>query len=96
MNNTKPLMTDINPEDAINLVVEIKPVEKQLPEDGFYRYFYQPGEKREDQKRSTTNFIWCENTYRLKKVLDLKINKIRWKTSYHCWYPLCRCELSNR
>ena len=30
-----------------------------LPEDGLYRYLYQPGEHHGDQKRAT-DFIWSK------------------------------------
>ena len=57
MNNTKSLMIDMRTEDAIKL--DIVPLDKTyleetiLPEDGLYRYRYQPGEQQGDQKRWT-------------------------------------------
>ena len=36
-----------------------------LPEDGLYRYLYQPGQQHGDQKRQVTDFIWSKNTYQL-------------------------------
>ena len=55
MNNSKTAMIDIKPKDAIKLsnVELVKSEEfadeKALPEDGLYRYFYQPGEQHDDQ-----------------------------------------------
>ena len=57
MNNMKKAMIDMKPKDAIKLSnVELVKSEKfadekALPEDGLYRYFYQPGEQDGDQKR---------------------------------------------
>ena len=49
MNNTKLLMIDMKPKDAIELdtvpLVITYPEETVLPEDGLYRYLYQPGEQ---------------------------------------------------
>ena len=59
MNNTKSLMIDMKPEVAIKL--DIVPLDKTyleetiLPEDGLYRYSYQPGEQQGDQKRWATD-----------------------------------------
>ena len=36
-----------------------------LPEDGLYRYLYQPGQQHGYQKRQVTDFIWSKNTYQL-------------------------------
>ena len=55
MSNTKSLMIDMKPEDAIKLdtvqLVETYPEENILYEDGLYRYLYQPGEQHGEQKR---------------------------------------------
>ena len=55
MNNTKPSMTGMKPKDAIKLdtvpLDKTYPEETIQPEDGLYRYLYQPGEKHGDQKR---------------------------------------------
>ena len=55
MNNTKSSMIGIKPKDAIKLdpvpLVKTYPEETVLPEDGFYRSLYQPGEQHGDQKR---------------------------------------------
>ena len=69
MNNTKSLMIGMKPKDAIKLdtdpLDETHPEETVLPENGLYRYLYQPGEQHGDQKRRKTDFIWSKNTYRL-------------------------------
>ena len=55
MNNTKSLMIDMKPKDAIKLdtvpLGKACPEETVLPEDGLCRYLYQPGEQHGDQKR---------------------------------------------
>ena len=65
MNNTKSSMIDMNPKDAIKLdTVQLDktyPEESVLPEDGLYRYLYQPGEQHGDQKRRATDFVWSKN-----------------------------------
>ena len=52
MNNTKLLMIDMKPKDAIELdtvpLVITYPEETTLPEDGLYRYLYQPGKQHGD------------------------------------------------
>ena len=69
MNNTKSSVIDIKPKDAIKL--DTVPLDKTypgktiLPENGLYRYLYQPDEQNGDQKRQTTDFIWSKNTYRV-------------------------------
>ena len=59
----------MKPKDAIkldNVPLDKKyPEETVLPEDGLYRYLYQPGEQHGDQKRQATDLIWSKNTYRL-------------------------------
>ena len=61
INNTKSSMTDMKPKDATKLdtvpVDKANPKETVLPEDGLYRYLYQPGEQYGDQKRWETDFI---------------------------------------
>ena len=69
MNNTASSMIDMKPKDAIKLdtipLDKKYPEETVLPEDGLYRYLYQPGEQHGDQKRRATDFIWSKNTYQL-------------------------------
>ena len=67
MKNTKSLKTDMKPKDAIKLDTvspeKRYPEENVQPEDGWYRYLYQPGEQHGDQKRGTTDFISSKHTY---------------------------------
>ena len=67
MNNTVSSMIGMKPKDAIKLdnVLLDKTYQKEtlLPEDGLYRYLYQPGEQHGDQKRRATDLIWSKNTY---------------------------------
>ena len=74
MNNTKSSMIDMKPKDAIKLdtvpLDKTYPEETILPEDGLYRYLYQPGEQHGDQKRRATDLIWSENTYRLDRIVQ--------------------------
>ena len=67
MNNTVSSMIDMKPKDAIKLdtvpLDKTYPEETVLPEDGLYRYLYQPGEQHGDQKRRPTDLIWSKNTY---------------------------------
>ena len=55
MNNTKSLTTGMKPKDAIKLdtisLNNTYPGETVLPEDGLYRYLYQPAEQHGDQKK---------------------------------------------
>ena len=82
MNNSKIGMIDMKPKDAIKLsnVELVKSEEfadeKPLPEDGLYRYFYQPGEQHGDQKRRATDFAWSKNTYRLDRIDQEPGNRI--------------------
>ena len=41
-----------------------------LPNDGLYRYLYQPGEKHGDQKRRATDKVWSRKTYRLGRIIE--------------------------
>ena len=66
MNCTTSLMIGRKPKDAIKLdtilLDKTYPEETVLPEDGLYRYLYQPVEQHGDQKGRTTDFIWSKNT----------------------------------
>ena len=74
MNNTKSSMIDLNPKDAIKLdTVQLDKTyseENVLPEDGLYRYLYQPGKQHGDQKRRVTDFICSKNTYQLDRIVQ--------------------------
>ena len=67
MNNTVSSMIGMKPKDAIKLdtvpLNKTYPEETVLPEDGLYRYLYQPSEQHGDQKRLATDLIWSKNTY---------------------------------
>ena len=80
MNNTISLMIDMKAKDAIKLdtvpLDKIYPEEILLPEDGLYRYLYQPREQHGDQKRRTTGFIWSKNTYRLDRIVQEPSNRV--------------------
>ena len=62
MINTKSSMIDMKPKDAIKLdtisLDKTYPEETALPEDGLYRYLYQPGEQNKDKK--TGNRLYME------------------------------------
>ena len=74
MNNTKSSMIDMRPKDAIKLdtapLDKTYPEENVLPENGLYRYLYQPGEQQGHQKRGATDFIRSKNTYRLDRIVQ--------------------------
>ena len=80
MNNRKSSMIDMKTKDAIKL--DTVPLDKTyaeetvLPEDGLYRYLYQPGEQHGDQKRQATDFIWSKNTYRLDQLVQEPGNRV--------------------
>ena len=65
MNNTVSLMIGMKPKDVIKLdtvpLDKTYPEETVLPNDGVYRYLYQPGEQQGDQKRRATDLIWSKN-----------------------------------
>ena len=65
MNNTVSLMIGMKPKDVIKLdtvpLDKTYPEETVLPNDGLYRYLYQPGEQQGDQKRRATDLIWSKN-----------------------------------
>ena len=80
MNNIKSLMIIMKPKDAIKLdtnpLDKTYPEETVLPEDGLYRYLYQPGEQHGDQKRRATDLIWSKNTYRLDRIVQEPGNRV--------------------
>ena len=61
LNNTVSSMIGMKPKDAIKLdtvpLDKKYPEETVLPEDGLYRYLYQPGEQHGDQKRQAIDLI---------------------------------------
>ena len=73
-------MTDMKPKDTIKLDIvpldKTYPEETVLPEDGLYRYLYQPGEQHEDQNIRATDFIWSKNTYRIDRIVQEPGNRV--------------------
>ena len=80
MNNTVSSTISMKPKDAIKLdtvpLDKKYPEETVLPEDGLYRYLYQPGEQDRDQKRQATDFIWSKNMYRLDRIVQEPGNRV--------------------
>ena len=74
MNNTKSLIIDMKPKDAIKLdtvsLDKTYPEETLLPEDGLYRYLYQSNEQHGNQKRQATDLIWSKNTYQPDRIVQ--------------------------
>ena len=80
MNAAVSSMIGMKPKDAIKLgtiqLSKTYPEETVLPEDGLYRYLYQPGEQHGDQKRRATDLIWSKNTYRLNQIVKDPGNRV--------------------
>ena len=80
MSNTVSSMIGMKPKDAIKQdTVQLDktyPKETVLPEDGLYRYLYQPGEQHGDQKRWAKNLIWSKNTYRIDGIVQNPGNRV--------------------
>ena len=80
INNKVSLMIGMKPKDAIKLdtvpLDKTYPEETVLPEDGLYRYFYQPGEQRGDQKRRATDLVWSKQRYRLNRIVQVPSNRV--------------------
>ena len=80
MNNTVSSMTGMKPKDAIKLdtvrLNKTYPKETALPEDGLYRYLYQPGEQNGDQKRRAADLTWSKDTYRLDRIVQNPGNRV--------------------
>ena len=74
LNNIVSSMIGVKLKDAIKL--DTVPLDKKYseetvpPEDGLYRYLYQPGEQHGDQKRRATELIWSKNTCRLDRTVQ--------------------------
>ena len=49
--------------------------ETLLPEDGLYKYPYQPGEQHGD-KETVTDLFWSKNMYRLDQFLQKPGNRV--------------------
>ena len=80
MNNTKSSMIDMKPKDAIKLdtvpLDKKYPEETVLPEDGLYRYLYQPDEQHGDQKTQAIDLTWSKNTYRIDRIVQEPGNRV--------------------
>ena len=80
MNNIISSIIGMKPKDAIKLdnvpLDKTYPEETVLPEDGLYRYLYQPGEQHGDQKRRATYLMWSKNTYRLGGIVQEPGNRV--------------------
>ena len=75
LNSEKTQMLRMTPAKAVRLTsVELKvkpyPEEKVLPEDGLYRYLYQPGELEGGDRRRATDMMWSWNTFRLDRIVE--------------------------
>ena len=57
--------------NTVSSMIDMKPKMDEL-----YRYLYQPGEQRGDQKRRTTDLIWSKNTYRLDRIVQDPGNRV--------------------
>ena len=80
MNNTVSSRIAMRHKDAIKLETvpldKTYPEETVRPEDGLYRYLYQPDEQHGDQKRRATDLIWSKNTYRLDRIVQDLGNRV--------------------
>ena len=75
LNNEKTQMLGMTPAKAVKLdKVELKikpyPKEEVAPEDGLYRYLYQPGELEGGQQRRATDMIYSWNTFRIDRIVE--------------------------
>ena len=80
MKNIVSSMIGMKPKDAIKLdtVPLSKTYSKEtiLPEDGLYRYLYQPSEQHGGQNRWATDLIWSKYTYRIDRILQDPVNRV--------------------
>ena len=75
MNSEITAMIRMKPKDAIKLdhvELKVKEIHENdvLPEDGLYRFLYQPGELEGGQQRRATDMIWSWNTFRLDRIIQ--------------------------
>ena len=86
MNNAVSSMIGMKPKNAIKLgtvpIDKTYPKETVLPEDGLYRYVYQPGEQHRDQKRRAADIIWSKNTYQLDRIVQDPGNRVLYYLHY--------------
>ena len=99
MNNIVSSMIGMKPKDVIKLdtiSVDKKYAEESvLPEDGFYRYFYQTGEQHENQKRRATELIWSKNTYRRDQIVQDPGNRVLYYLQDGSYRAFVREELKH-
>ena len=75
INNTKLDRIGMTPAKAVkleNVTLNVKyyPKEEVLPEDGLYRYLYQPGELEGGQQKRATDMVWSWNVFRLDRIVE--------------------------
>ena len=56
--------------EHVTLNIKAYPKEEVAPEDGLYRYLYQPGELEGGQQRRATDMIWSWDAHRLDRVVE--------------------------
>ena len=82
LNDTETEMIVMKPKDEIKLDEvplinrESYPPEEVLPEDGLYRYLFQPGEEHNDQQRRATDRILSKSNYRLREIVENPGNRV--------------------
>ena len=80
VNNAVSSMIGMKTKNAIKLdtipIDKTYPKETVLPEDGLYRYLYQPGEQHGDQRRWEIDLIWSKNTYQLDRIVQDPGNRV--------------------
>ena len=62
--------------DIGSWISHIKKKTHYLPEDGLYRYLYEPSEQHGDQKIRATDLIWSEKIYRPNPVIKDQGNRV--------------------
>ena len=62
--------------EHVTLKIKAYPKEEVAPEDGLYRYLYQPGELEGGQQRRATDMIWSWNTFRLDRIVEKKGQRV--------------------
>ena len=80
LNKEKNSMTGLAPATAIKRkILKLKhkyPPEEVMPEDGLYRYLYQPGEQHGNQRQKATDFNWSKDTFRLNQIMEEPGNRV--------------------
>ena len=56
--------------DNVELKIKAYPKEEIAPQDGLYRYMYQPGELEGGQQRRATDMVWSWNTFRIDRIVE--------------------------